>query len=147
MAWFPFTTIQGGLKQAEVRVRLELGARRSSTIKFLVDSGAALSMVPQSYVTDLLRDTSVGPEQNLPVQDASGKWLQGRPFNLRVLLLDAPVFPATEERIWVSASVRWPLLGLTWFKGVGVHFQNFPGGPRGQRFALYPCPWTTGASG
>lgn len=137
MPWFKFKSHLGELQSAQVRARLELGSNKSCTIDFLVDSGASRSLVPATYVQSLMPKDPPGHEVSLGMQDANGGWIQGRLIQFRVQLLDAPSLPITEESFGVSTGVRWPILGLTWFKKVGVHFRNFGSHWRGPGFAVY----------
>lgn len=137
MPWFPFSSISGELQSAQVRVRLELEHEKSNSIDFLVDSGASRSLVPLAYVRRLMPRFPPGQEVDLGLQDANGGRIRGRLIHFHVHLLDAPDLPFTEETIGVSEGVHWAVLGLTWFKKVGVHFRNFGSHWRGPGFAVY----------
>lgn len=127
-----------------VRGRLFRGGRASVAIKFLIDSGAAMTLVPRTLVGSSLGDLSACPEQSLRARGADGSALRGVPLSAEISLLDGPALPVVRERVWIYGG-PWALLGQTWLEKVGVHFQNFPASPRGRRFALYPCPWQAGA--
>jgi hypothetical protein len=141
MPWFPYYTDSHGLKQAQINIRLGLGSDTGPQCKFLVDSGASISIVPSSFIPALIRKAPPGEEQKLPIYDASGKQLTGRPVRFRIIVLNErgkalTGFPETEDTVYVSSGVGRGLLGLTWFEKVGVHFRNFDH-RRQFSFALY----------
>ncbi|MFS8066618.1 MAG: hypothetical protein ACMG6S_09635 [Byssovorax sp.] len=121
-------------------VRLVRGDKRSIRIPFLVDSGAAMSIVSQVYVGSLITDLSAVPAQDTGAKDSNngpvkGKWVD---FDIELQGLSAPL----RERVLVQeAGSHWGLLGQTWFEQVGARFENFVHGPKKRGFALYPCPW------
>ena len=140
MPWFKHENMGGGYMPT-LRVRLGRASANSQPIKFIVDSGAAKSLVPRGLVLSLIQDLAEEPEQPTGLLDASGKDLMGLPVDFHLRLADAVDFPVLCERIWVARGLRWSLLGQTWLEQVGANLQNFAKGPRGRSFALYRCPW------
>jgi len=134
--WFQFKHLGRGMQSAQVRARLEAGNGTSRSIDFLVDSGASLSLIPSASVQNVMPPDFSGEEVDLGLQDVSGKPVRGKLIEFRVHLVDASGFMVTTERFGVG-NVKWPVLGLTWFKKVGVHFRNFDHRWQGARFALY----------
>ncbi len=140
MPWFKYEQCSGGEQIALVSTRLKLGEKTSPPLKFLVDSGASRSLVPRCLLSSILPSED-SPEQDIGIVDASGKALKGLPLSFDVTIIGGPGVRVIRERIWVCKNITWSILGLTWFEGVGVHFQNFPNAPYGRRFALYSSHW------
>jgi hypothetical protein len=84
MPWFKHENMGGGYMPT-LRVRLGRASANSQPIKFIVDSGAAKSLVPRGLVLSLIQDLAEEPEQPTGLLDASGKDLMGIPvdFHLR----------------------------------------------------------------
>jgi hypothetical protein len=71
------------------------------------------------------------------MKDASGKSLQGFDMDFHIKVSGALGLPIVHERVFVGRDLKWPVLGMTWFEKVGVHFRNFPDAPSGHQFAFY----------
>ena len=138
VVWLPCTEVVAGLHAPMVTTRLKFGDKTTSKIKFVVDSGASLSMVPRHLISDLFRLEDFPAENESGLLDASGKALKGVFMDFDVVIEGASRLPETHERFLVCRNIRWSLLGMTWFEKLGVHFRNFPHVPQGRRFALYP---------
>ena len=135
MPWFRYK--RRGLHDLPVeKFRLGCQGKWSTAIEFLIDSGAAVSFIPRKYVRWVpgLDERAV---QATGLVDANGRAMTGVPVDFKIELVRGPGELAVEERIWVSNSGTWPLLGQSWFELMGVNFQNFPGT---RRFAIYPPP-------
>jgi hypothetical protein len=137
MPWFPYKPAGDGLMPS-LNAHLVRNGQRSIAVPFLVDSGAAISKVSRVYVNRLIPDLNGAREQDTGAKDANNNPVRGVPVEFDV---DIPGLPVTRERIWVCSADTWALLGQTWFERFGVHFENFPFGPKLRRFAMNPCPW------
>ncbi len=129
----------GDLYAPYVTAQVKLGARTIEKIDFLVDSGASRSLVPRFLVSDLFAPALLHAptEAASDMKDASGKCLQGFDIDFDIKVSGAPALPVAHERVFVGRDLKFPVLGMSWFEKVGVHFQNFPDAPRGRQFALY----------
>lgn len=129
----------GELYAPYVTVQVKLGDRAIEKIDFLVDSGASRSVVPRFMVSDLFASVllQAPAEVASDMKDASGKSLRGFDMDFDIKVSGAPALPIAHERVFVGSDLKFPVLGMTWFEKVGVHFQNFPDAPRGRQFALY----------
>jgi hypothetical protein len=138
ITWIKCSECPGKLYAPYVTTTLALGDKKSRKIDFLIDSGASRSLVPRFYVSDLLQLEFAPTEVESELRDAAGKPLKGIDIDFDVAVLNAPGLPVTHECVLVGREIKWPVLGMTWFENVGVHFRNFPLPPDGRRFALYP---------
>ncbi len=138
--WFPCTERDGGLYAPFVTATLELDGE-ISTMDVLIDSGSSRSLMPSSYVDNLLKLRPGLVEEDTGIIDVSGEILKGLFLDVNVTVHGASRLPVTHERFLVGDSFIWPILGMTWFEKVGVHFKNFRLAPQGRRFALYPSPF------
>lgn len=144
MAWFQYEKMGSGLMPViGVQLVPEWAADDwgSFQIKFLVDSGAAYSMVPQYYVMDLIRDRLHESERYIGIKGVSGGDLKGRLILFRMRIPNVGKLGEIVEPIWVCRNLTWPILGQTWFEKFGANFQNFPGGPNKRQFGLYKNPF------
>jgi len=138
--WFPHERLGGGFMPT-LNVKVRRGDSSSPKIKCIVDTGAAFTFVARTVVAPVIKDLLSAKEEYTGAKGANGAPLYGIPVEFNILLVGVPGFPEVKERVWVVRDLAWPLLGQTWLEKVGAHFQNFPSGPGGRRFALYGCPW------
>ena len=125
----------------EVRIEAASGQRSVGPLQFIVDTGATMSFLPRVFAGDLRQLLDQQTEQKTGLKDASGNPLTAVQLEVEIRLLDIPLFPVTTEKVWISRGLTFSLLGQTWLKKVGAHFQNFPMNPKGPRFALYRSPY------
>jgi hypothetical protein len=140
MPWFRYESVRGS-SVPWVRARLSQGGHKSVIIKFLVDSGAAMSFVPRGLVGRTFGDLSSYQEESTGAKGVDGNWLRGIPLELDISVVDrdihgrpVPELSAIRERVWIHQG-PWALLGQTWLERVGANFQNFPARPGGQGHA------------
>lgn len=137
MPWFPYHNASTG-SLPYVNGYLARAGQKSGLVPFLIDSEASYSIVPEKYVRSLLQGVT-SPEEFTGAYDANGQRLMGRRIEFEVQIKGLDLLT---EPFWVSSgsSSYYVLLGQTWFEAFGAHFENFPSGPKGRRFALYRCP-------
>ena len=140
MSWFPYETVAGHHLTPRVSGTVSQGSQTSGPIKFIVDTGAVMTLVPRFVIGGLFGDLNRYEERPLGAKGADDKNLYGIPLDLEISIRGVPELSAIRERVWIYRG-PWALLGQTWLEKVGARFENFPANPRGRRFALYPCPW------
>lgn len=119
-----------------LNARLRLGEHETEPQQFLLDSGAALSVVPSDYADDLpALSLSDIPSRWTGLKDASGRRIMGRPVLLTVRVQG---LQDVEDELWFSDEAWLGVLGQRrWFERVGAVFMNFPTHQAGRRFELF----------
>ncbi len=140
ITWFKYREVAGKIYAPYVTATLEFGGKKSRRIDFLIDSGASRSFVPRFHVADLFELHLAPAEIESEMRDVGGRPVKGLDIDFNVTIVGASRFPVTHERFLMGRDLKVPVLGMTWFEKVGVHFQNFKDRPRGPQFALYPSP-------
>lgn len=112
-------------------------------IQFLVDTGSSFSWVRRFHVRKLLTGLPEQDEQWTGAKDVHGAKMMGIPLDVGVRLVDARKFPEVLERIWITRTGEFDLLGQTFLEKVGGHFMNFPESPQGRQFSLSLSPYRT----
>jgi hypothetical protein len=135
MGWLAYTAMPGGAMPV-VEVILALGNAESYPIRFIVDSGAAASIVPRERLT-YIPEAVAGAPTDTGLLDAHGKSIRGVRVEFDVRIRE-PGIPRTREWIWVVPGAGFALLGQTWFERFTVRFHNFPSALKGRRFCIHP---------
>jgi hypothetical protein len=137
MPWFDYRPTRGR-PMPVLNIVLQLADDQSYPIDFIVDSGAAICAVPRVRVQYMLmRLPQLPDEQDTGLVDANGNAVRGAPIDFDVRVRGADL-PSVRERIWVTPTGDWGLLGQTWFERFVVHFHNFANTQKGRRFYVHP---------
>ncbi|MCC6558052.1 MAG: hypothetical protein IT372_34325 [Polyangiaceae bacterium] len=112
-------------------------------VLFIVDTGSSFSFVQRFEVRKLLEGLPEQKEQWTGAEDANGRKMMGIPLDVGMRLVDARRFPEVVERIWVTRTGNFNLLGQTFLEKVSGHFMNFPESPYGRQFSLSLSPYRT----
>lgn len=147
MPWYPMCR-ESGIAMPYIRARVDHDGQRA-TCRFLVDSGAAISVAPMALASRLLGadafDRLRWPRTRLPVsaiQSASGAMVRealALPVSIAIDGL-API----DETLWFIEGWHFYLLGhSTWFERVCVTFPTEARIPprfrgQGRHFAISP---------
>jgi len=113
--------------------------RGSREVNFLVDTGAAYTIIPLGSVAALLEDL---PQQTAlrqvggNAQDMSGNPLMGFRIKLKIGISQACSYD--EPDVWLVPEAAWAVLGAkNFFYRHGLIVWNWPGCAKGRRFSIF----------
>lgn len=145
MPWFPMQSV-GGAVMPYVKTRIVYSGR-GHRCRFLVDTGAALSMAPLDFASILVgedvSDLTKWPRRTLPLRISSGSGGEARVGLSLTVSLQLDGLEPVQEALWFVDGWSYYLLGhRSWFAQRGATFPTQAQLPRrlrdqGRHFAIY----------